>query len=591
MQSRNIMFEPEGYGDTPLYTNSWALVAGVNEYKWIDPLGFAVADAEAVAELLPALEFSHVCLLRNAEVTGSNIWDNLNEMKAQMGDNDRLLIHFACHGAAVKTPDGSQGYLLLHNSKIHGKLPRGRNSFLDRPPDNAFHMRSFLTEVAALPARHKLIIVDSCFSGYMARKRRKSDYVPPALESCFADYATHVLAAGTYRQEAVEYDQYQHGLFTHHLVKGLKGEADRARKGWFTFTQLAEYVKSGVMNDTVGSGQGEFVFEVGRKGEVWKEPLEQPVLPEVAPPPPKEPIDPNAPFLDEFVRAELIEQCERAFRKAERLSAMGRISEARIVLEEAFRLMPDYPGLLGRLEAIKQRESAQAPVYRRNVIDGQTYVLVWPGDFLMGAVPDDAAAGPEEKPRRRVRVSRSFWISQSPITVEAYRKYWPGAAQLTRQPVQPTLPMTGVTWEEAARFCRHSGGRLPTEAEWEYAARGGAEGLRFPWGNLVRPRPKRITEVGQPRQNVFGLMDVCGNVREWCADFFDDNYYRSRPDPDVDPQGPANGHRRVVRGGSFLSDPVTHRLSARDGRVSRVVESFDDVGFRCVIREEDFCPA
>jgi formylglycine-generating enzyme len=132
-------------------------------------------------------------------------------------------------------------------------------------------------------------------------------------------------------------------------------------------------------------------------------------------------------------------------------------------------------------------------------------------------------------------------------------------------------PAVHVSWNDAQAFCAWSDKRLPTEAEWEYAARGGRSGQRFPWGPEREPAGEHRMNVFQGRfpgensradgyagtapvdayePNGFGLHNVTGNVWEWCADWFDASYYASSPA--ADPTGPASGSHRVMRGGSYM---------------------------------------
>jgi formylglycine-generating enzyme len=152
------------------------------------------------------------------------------------------------------------------------------------------------------------------------------------------------------------------------------------------------------------------------------------------------------------------------------------------------------------------------------------------------------------------------------------------------------FPATHVTWEDAAAYCDWRGKRLPTEAEWEYAARG-PEGFLYPWGNeLLRlgnvgDRFGGVTPVGNFAEAVspFGLHDMAGNVWEWTADWYDPDYYAQGPA--FNPTGPERGERRVVRGGGFRivdflgldESRATHR------RALDPVTAVDSVGFRCAL--------
>ena len=154
----------------------------------------------------------------------------------------------------------------------------------------------------------------------------------------------------------------------------------------------------------------------------------------------------------------------------------------------------------------------------------------------------------------------------------------------------PHQPAVAVSWFEAVKYCEwltaETGrpSRLPTEAEWEYAARGGLEGKQFPWGDAP---PQSLPDYAKRWQtgpepvaryaaNNFGLFDICENVHEWCGDWFDPNYYAQSPEHN--PRGPETGHRRASRGGSWRHHIKVARCSAR----SSIPPEFQyaDYGFR-----------
>jgi formylglycine-generating enzyme required for sulfatase activity len=187
-------------------------------------------------------------------------------------------------------------------------------------------------------------------------------------------------------------------------------------------------------------------------------------------------------------------------------------------------------------------------------------------------------ADDDARPVHRVRVS-PFWLSRFEVTREQYARFMtetgrkaPALWTNPRLGKDPSQPVIGVNWEDARAFCVWCGGRLPTEAEWEFAARG-PRGHRFPWGD-EDPTPARAVfhrdigfggtmAVGSAPSgaNRAGVLDLAGNVFEWCADWYDPAYYtRARPE---DPSGPEKGTLRVVRGGSWISLPDAIHGAAR----------------------------
>jgi formylglycine-generating enzyme required for sulfatase activity len=165
---------------------------------------------------------------------------------------------------------------------------------------------------------------------------------------------------------------------------------------------------------------------------------------------------------------------------------------------------------------------------------------------------------------------------------------------------RPDHPVVHVSWNDAMAYCTWSGTRLPTEAEWEVAARGGVEGQPFPWGDVLEPEGAHRMNVFQGdfpggstgadgylgtapvdayEANGYGLYNATGNVWEWCADWFDVDYYAGSPV--VSPTGPPVGSAKIQRGGSYLCHASycrRYRVSARFG--SEPNSSTGNVGFR-----------
>ncbi len=232
--------------------------------------------------------------------------------------------------------------------------------------------------------------------------------------------------------------------------------------------------------------------------------------------------------------------------------------------------------------------------------DHQNYVYIPKGNFKMGCVPSAAGQCQEdENPQHPVEISQSFWLGETETQVAAY-KYFITQVKHRKMPESPDwdrgwksaeFPITYVTWQDAQDYCTWAGGRLPTEAEWEYAARAGTEDQVLPFSDLKKSRDTAnfLGKAGydqyvgaapskQFEPNGYGLYDMAGNVWEWVKDFYDPLYYQHSPK--TDPQGPASGKAHVARGGSYDSAPEKHlRLSFRghfDGKENHV-------GFRCLL--------
>ena len=219
-------------------------------------------------------------------------------------------------------------------------------------------------------------------------------------------------------------------------------------------------------------------------------------------------------------------------------------------------------------------------------------VFVPDGEFVMGSEWGEW----DEEPRHVVRLD-AFYIDKYEVTNEEYqrcidaRRCDPQAHRGDRAVMGPRQPVVAVGWDDAVRYCRYAGKRLPTEAEWEKAARGTDE-RRYPWGdewhrdwvNLHGPEDgfTATAPVGSFPGNVspYGAYDMAGNAWEWVHDFHEKRYYRTSPR--ANPRGPAKGDRHVMRGGSWLYD-VPFFAMATNRSPGRPLVHKIYVGFRCAM--------
>ena len=239
---------------------------------------------------------------------------------------------------------------------------------------------------------------------------------------------------------------------------------------------------------------------------------------------------------------------------------------------------------------------------RVNSRDRQPYVFIPAGKFLMGCASGDNKCEDHEKPQHEVTITKAFWMGETEVQVEAYQKFADTATPKRKMPRAPldrkgwnqtNLPMANMSPADAEAFCNWAGGRLPTEAEWEYAARGGKANEIVPLnaetardkanfhGKQGNDRFDFVAPVRQFDPNGFGLFDLSGNLWEITSDYYSKTYFAESAKED--PKGPASGKEWVVRGGSWNSDPKLHlRISFRNKGPGGEI-----VGFRCVLPDSE----
>jgi len=273
----------------------------------------------------------------------------------------------------------------------------------------------------------------------------------------------------------------------------------------------------------------------------------------------------------------------------------------------------------------REFSSSAANRMKVNAQDGLRYVVISPGTFQMGCSDGDHECTAAEKPAHRVTLTKSFWLGQTEVTVQAYKRFvdltgrvMPPEPQYSgRSPItlktnpgwaDSQLPVVDITWHNAVAYCTWAGGRLPTEAEWEYAARAGdlgprygnpdetawyaensgraplnTEAIRAAGGNLRELIPLAAPNGNQPHRvalkqpNQWGLFDMLGNVHEWVGDWFG-NYQAA---PTADPTGPSTGDKRIVRGGDYGTPPWLLRVSLRTSDNPDHGDAAN--GFRCAL--------
>ncbi|MFH1527877.1 MAG: SUMF1/EgtB/PvdO family nonheme iron enzyme, partial [Bacteroidota bacterium] len=212
-------------------------------------------------------------------------------------------------------------------------------------------------------------------------------------------------------------------------------------------------------------------------------------------------------------------------------------------------------------------------------------VFVKGGTFPMGS--NDG--GSDEKPIHQVTVN-DFYIGKYEVTFEEYDKFCEATGRTKPKDNgwgRGKRPVIYVSWNDAKAYCEWAGGRLPTEAEWEYAARGGiqSQGYTYSGSNSIAEvawysgnSGNKTHEFGTKKGNELGIYDMSGNVWEWCSDWYGNNYYTNSPGNN--PKGQASGTSRVLRGGSWYDNVYYCRVANRDWGYPDITYSY--YGFRIV---------
>ena len=559
----SIAVEPHEVG------RSFALLVGVASYP---NLPEASRDLRAAAEDLRKLEsylktcefFDEIVVLRDQHMDMEALTYFLQEyfpQRLKSFPKSRFLMAYSGHGFH----DEASGNSYLLTSKATSLQDRG----------NSINLRNLriLTDEVVQAGHHVLVLLNACYSGaFLTRSLGGERFVSQQR-------GAHAITAGGSAERTWHDPLVGSGsVFFEKLFAGLDGPADSLPKrqsgpsgdGIVTVDELVAYLRQEVPPST-DMKQNPQAGDISRDGSLG-----------------------GFFFLNR--RRQVEQGAIRAWNPAQ---------------AKAFGADGETPANSGASVSLS---GAVPTATRLNPKDGLSYASIPPGTFQMGCSPLDGDCEEDEKPPHKVTLTQSFWIGQTEVTVGAYKKF---ARSISRtMPSFPprsnpgwedsSQPIVYVNWDEAVAFCGWAGGRLPTEAEWEYAARGGKEESLYgpldeiAWHQrnsgtvrleeedlvmggyaldaLVRRNGNGIHPVGQKRSNEYGLYDMLGNVYEWVNDWYDGKYFGSSAE--ANPPGPKEGKKRLARGGSWASLWGYMRVSRRSSH--SVTSSDTSTGFRCV---------
>ena len=586
-----------------LYNASYALVIGNGNYTngW-DPLPGALQDVKEVAEALRTHDFN-VTLKTNLTT------DEFNEafltfvLEHGADENNRLLFYYAGHGYTLPLANEQErGYLVMVDAPEpdDDKLGFVRGSV---------NMETLVGESKAIRARHVLFLFDSCFSGTILNARDRVR--PESISDNIRHPVRQFITAGRANEPVPDRSVFKTAFLD--LIDGRATEP--FRDGYITGAELGLYLKNQVpiyneaQHPQYGKirdpklDKGDFVFVLPQRnlGE----------LPTLATLHITSTPSGATVYLDGAAFG------QTPLRAYEIDTGIRREKQIEIGLE--------LTGYKSRVKSVTVTGGQDLPwdvhlepMHAPKIIgqDGAEMVLIPAGDFQMGS--DDSEADDDEKPVHTVYVD-AFYMDKYEVTNAQFKAFVDANPQWQKDRIDAKFhegyylygwngntypsglgsdPVVYVSWYAAMAYAQWAGKRLPTEAEWEKAARGGLVGKKYPRGDTIDANKAnygfnidKTTPVGRYPPNGYGLYDMAGNVWEWCLDGYDAGFYRRSPR-----RNPLAGEMtlrevmtnyqnvttsRVLRGGSWDSDARYLRVASH----FRLTPPFslDNFGFRCAM--------
>ena len=522
-----------------------AIVVGVGKYpraSGIGSLTFPPNDADALEAVLTAQGYS-VSKLVDGEATREAIRKTLRDAAEIMeGRDGTLIFHFSGHGWA---PDGKTNTLATYDAGIENLTGSG------------LRVDEVVALMEATKAQRRVVWIDAC----------RDEPGKSVSGRAFAQYGraegTRILYSTKAGRKSYENAALGKGVFTHFLVEALQGAA-RGEDGAVTFRDVTDYVVTKVSDWGFQRGELQVPYEAGEASGDF---LLGRVAVSVSPvPPPSEVVKvdpkPETSELADWLTAK--DSDALSLRLFLGKHPNGRFAEQARLRLTTMELAATLPG-----------EGPNQP--KINPKDGLPYVYIPAGTFRMGCSPgDNECDKSDEIPAKQVTLTKGFWLGQTEVTQVAYEKVI-GANPSNFKGA--TRPVETVDWNQASQYCQTIGGRLPTEAEWEWAARGGTTSAHY--GDVAQigwygeNSDNQTHPVGEKSANAYGLKDMLGNVREWTGD-----WYQKAIPGGQDPTGPSSGTYRVLRGGSWIYNSSYLRASYRDSNLPS--SRYYLIGFRCL---------
>jgi formylglycine-generating enzyme len=602
---------------------------GISRYAELSPLQGPSADVTAFREVMEQQYGFHTMVdLRDDEAYGERILEVL-ESCGKLDEEDTLVLYYAGHGRSQKYY--GMNYWLPYDAKerdIRSWIP---SSMVSGAMEN-------------IPARHILLLNDSCFSGDLLDTRRDLQERKPGYEETAKRYRAREVMTSGMSEPVADVSMGGHSPFAYHLLDGLWSNDEP----WIDARGLYEYVKRGVTGQTplYGTLRGHqeggacILYRQSRKPVQMKNPIPGSEGGSDKP----ETVGSGKTTTERAEPAVRVYKCpicglrnqdedmfecrvcgrdylcwehfDKEFRCCEECAETRRMVESKKKAETKQKSEAKRKAEAKRKNDQDQWDKEKWGDGHREAVREKLETGLMPmsyvegGSFQMGS--DDTDDYSDEKPVHTVQVN-SFYIGTYEVTQDIYR------AVMGKNPscFYPELdfgkkPVEQVSWYDSVVFCNRlsireglepvyelegisdpnrwglvpvydslrwnnllvnwdvTGYRLPTEAEWEYAARGGAISRGYTYAGSNDPKEvawyddnegEETRPVGGKRSNELGLFDMSGNVYEWCWDWYGEDYYSKSPR--TNPRGPFSGWVRVLRGGSWCFAETSIRVSHR----------------------------
>jgi formylglycine-generating enzyme required for sulfatase activity/uncharacterized caspase-like protein len=604
-------------GTRPARAAKYAVLVGVDNYENedISDLQFAVTDVKAVgAALQRDLKFDDVRILTSDQPRNGNLYPTADNVLVQLdllanvcAPDDTFVFYFSGHG--------------FQRSEGHFLATADANPFnLITLKKSTVSLADLREAMARIKAQQVVFILDACRNdpekGKGAGDNKMTagfarDLQTVATQAGAGQAATALLMACSQGERAWEWPEQKHGVFTYYLLQGLGGRA-READGDVTAYSLGKYVQTSVQAwckanrprnqwqtpdfQLTGAAELRLGHPVGSTPAVNPQPAPVPVPdPVVLGTSGKLKVESTPAGASVYVDGEkqgvtpLEIELDLGFAKSKAVEVGVELNGyKRELLAVTLSRGSSTPLSLG-LEKLPQPVGPQLGQVKVNPKDGAEMIFIPAGEFIMGSNDGND----NEKPQHTVYLD-GYWIYKTEVTVGQYRKFC--AAMGHKMPKAPkwgwneTHPVVNVSWDDAKAYCDWAGVSLPTEAQWEKAARG-TDGRKYPWGNewdmsKLQLSHRKIEDAGGTSSvgsflagaSPYGALDMEGNVWEWCNDWYGETYYQGAPTRN--PSGPVSGQDRVLRGGSWVAvSPGDFRVPFRVRNTPS--DRYVGYGFRC----------